>query len=101
MWPVSTEKKLNKLKTNSSVLEQLTERREACMENLLRGTIELPSDTDLNLDSSETSHNQLVRHIIPEQAINSAELLHIIKHDQLATETTEDVEQSKQTELEN
>lgn len=91
-----TEKKLNKLKTNSSVLQQLTERREACMENLLNGTIELEANTDLDFeDNSRTSHRQLVRHIIPEQAINSAELVHIIKHDHLATESTEDVDSNK------
>lgn len=70
------------------------------MEKLLRGSIDLASDSDLDFnDNSRTS--QLVRHIVPEQAINSAELLHIIKHDQLDTESTENVDKSKQTDLEN
>lgn len=96
---IFTEKKLNKLKSNSSVLQQLTERRQACMENLLNGTIELEADTGLDLEDSSRTSN-IVRHIIPEQAINSTELVHIIKHDHLATESTEDVD-SKKPDLEN
>lgn len=71
------------------------------MEKLLSGAIELAADCDLDFDDSSRS-SQLVRHIIPEQPLNSAELVHIIKHDHLAVkESTEDVDQSKQTELEN
>ncbi len=101
-----TENKLNKLKTKSSVLKQLTERREECMEKLLSGAIDLPP-TELDYDdNSNRPSAQFVRHIIPEQALNSGELIHIIKHDQLAvsptpTESTEDVNQSKPTDLEN
>lgn len=98
---ISTENKLNKLKTNTSVLKQLSERREECMEKLLSGTIELAKDSDLDFDDNNRT-SQFVRHIIPEQALNGAELVHIIKHDHLAvTESTEDVDQSKRTELEN
>ncbi|KAG4078393.1 hypothetical protein HA402_013103 [Bradysia odoriphaga] len=93
----SLEKKLNKLKTNTSVLKQLTDRREECMEKLLNGTIDLPTNSDLDFDdSSNRPVLQLVRHIIPEQALNTTELVHIIKHDHLAaTETTEDVDQAE------
>lgn len=90
------------MKTDSSVLKQLAERREECMEKLLSGAFELASDPDLDFDDNNRA-SQIVRHIIPEQALNSAELVHIIKHDHLAaTESTEDVvDQPKQTELEN
>lgn len=82
-------------------MKQLTERREECMEKLLSGAIELETDPDLDFDDNNRT-SQLVRHIIPEQALNTAELVHIIKHDHLAaTDSTEDVDQSKQTELEN
>lgn len=71
------------------------------MEKLLSGAIELETDPDLDFDDNNRT-SQLVRHIIPEQALNTAELVHIIKHDHLAaTDSTEDVDQSKQTELEN
>lgn len=88
------------MKSDSGVLKQLAERREECMEKLLSGAIELVNDPALDFDDSNRT-SQIIRHIIPEQAVNSAELVHIIKHDHLAaTESNED-EQSKQTDLEN
>lgn len=98
------EKKLNKLKSNSSVLKQLADRREECMEKLLSGAIDLSTNSDLDFDdSSNRPVLELVRHIIPEQAVNSTELVHIIKHDHLAaTESTDDdVDQQNQTESKN
>lgn len=93
-----TEKKLNKLKNKSSVLKQLADRREECMEKLLTGAIDLPTDLDFD-DNSNRTASQFVRHIIPEQPLNSAELVHIIKHDHLAsaTESIENVDQTNKS----
>lgn len=103
----ATERKLTKLRTDSGVLEQLTARRENCVERLLQGDIDLPTAAEFGFDPNAESVDQqqagvvgdLVRHIRPEQAVNAAELLHLIQFDQLqpvvavvgdaeATETT-------------
>lgn len=62
------------------------------MEHLLSGAITLPNDTELGIDleaADNTDTRQLsgpgliVRRILPEQAVNPGELVHIIKYDQL------------------
>lgn len=89
-----TERKLDKLKSGTDILQQLSARREHCLESLLRGSITLDTDAELGLDSltSETGRaHQIIRHIIPERAIHPIELVHIIDHDHLepATNITE------------
>lgn len=69
-------------------MHQLSARREQCLESLLRGSITLPTDSDFGLDdlpsdNSEIKTNEILRHIVPEQAVHPGELVHIIKHDQL------------------
>lgn len=80
------------MRTNTNVLSQLTARREQCLEHLLNGAITLPTDTELGIDleaADNTDTRQLsgpgiiVRRILPEQAVNPGELVHIIKYDQL------------------
>lgn len=64
----------------------MSARREQCFENLLRGTITLPTDVDFGLEGlsdTEVSDTLLPRRIVPEQAISPGELVHIINYDQL------------------
>lgn len=82
------ERKLQKLRKNASVVDQLQARREQCLENLLRGNLTLHDSDSENLarleeDFEETRTRNLTRYIVPEQAVNSSELVHIINHDHL------------------
>lgn len=93
----SAERKLHKLKTDSGVLQQLTARREHCFERLLQGQIDLPTAAEFGFDTLDETAEQpagvvgdLVRHIRPEQAVNPAELLHLIQYDQLQPPTVID-----------
>lgn len=86
----NTERKLSKLRTDTGVLQQLTARRENCVERLLQGDIDLPTAAEFGFDPIDESCDQqtgvvgdLVRHLRPEQAISAAELLHLIQFDQL------------------
>lgn len=99
------EKKLEKLHTNSNILQELADRREHCLASLLRGSITLPTDIDCGLldgsdsDLSESRRgSEIVRHIIPEQPTNPGELVHIIKFDQLEqlTSSTSDTDSDQQ-----
>lgn len=88
-----SERKLKKLKSGSDILQELSARREHCLENLLRGSISLQTDADLGLDelSAETGRaEQIIRHIIPERAIHPIELVHIINYDQLQPDAVVD-----------
>lgn len=82
------ERKLQKLRKNANVVEQLQARREQCMENLLRGNLTLHDSDSENLarleeDFEESRRRNITRYINPEQAVNSSELVHIINHDHL------------------
>lgn len=91
---VFIERKLNRLKSSTGVLQQLSSRREHCLESLLRGSITLPTDADFGLNhlSAEPGRaEQLIRHIIPEQAIHPVELVHIIDYDQLQPISDDDL----------
>lgn len=98
---VHAEKKLKKLQTDTNTVQQVVARREVCMERLLRGSIELPTASDLGIedvDSEPTVGTTLLRHIRPQQALNPSELVNIVKFDQLAIDevdsdaTTDDKE---------
>lgn len=85
---------MHKLKTDTGVLQQLTARREHCIERLLQGQIDLPTAAEFGFDALDESVEQpagvvgdLVRHIRPEQAVHPAELLHLIQYDQLQPPT--------------
>lgn len=57
------------------------------MERLLRGSIELPTSADFGIDDIDTEENiatALLRHIRPQQPLNSSELVNIVKFDELA-----------------
>ncbi|KAK4874092.1 hypothetical protein RN001_013452 [Aquatica leii] len=77
----SLEKKLAKLKSDPNVLQQLTAKREACMQQLLK------NDYDSNVnDSLDTpiEHSTLLRTLAPErQALTQGERVTLIQYDQL------------------
>ncbi|XP_065080587.1 coiled-coil domain-containing protein 32 [Ochlerotatus camptorhynchus] len=83
------ERRLRRIKTNPTVLQQLVERREACMQHLLNdSSIAIRGDSELALDEP-VNHHELLRFIRPEQALSVAELVHIVKYDHLEQEPTE------------
>lgn len=84
------ERRLKRIKTNPSVLQQLAERREACMQHLLNDSsrVTIRGESELALDEP-VSHHELLRFIRPEQALSVAELVHIVKYDHLEQEPTE------------
>lgn len=82
------EKRLHRLKHNPGVLQQLAERREACMQSLLAGSIALRTDADLELEEPVNS-NELLRFIRPEQALSQAEVVQLVQHDQLQLDAEE------------
>lgn len=87
-YVVCLEKRLKKLQKDANVVDQLAARREHCMENLLRNNITLHDSVneDLNRleeDFEDSRRRDLTRYLVPEQAQNSSELVHIINYDQL------------------
>lgn len=87
------ENRLRKLKKDPSVLKQLSERREAAIENLLNTSERVTTESDLNFDqpiqqSLEIleSAQEIIRHIRPFQPQTVGEVVHIIKYDQLNEE---------------
>lgn len=89
-------------------MEQLQARREQCMEHLLQGNLSLHDSETENLerleeDFEESHRRNLTRYLIPEQAVSSIELVHIINHDHLdknveQVEVIEEVEEIKESE---
>lgn len=83
------ERRLKRIKTNPTVLQQLAERREACLQHLLNdSSVAIRGDSELALDEP-VNHHELLRFIRPEQALSVAELVHIVKYDHLEQEGTE------------
>lgn len=82
------EKRLNRVKTNPTVLQQLVERREAFMQSLLGGSTTLRSEADLELEEP-VNNIELLRFIRPEQALSQAEIVQLVQHDQLQLEADE------------
>ncbi|XP_053691873.1 uncharacterized protein LOC128740360 [Sabethes cyaneus] len=80
------ERKLKRIKTNPSVLQQLAERREVCMQHLLNDNTNGRFDR-LNSDLLEleepVNNYELLRFIKPEQALSAAELVNLVKYDHL------------------
>lgn len=92
------ERKLQKLRKDTNVTDQLKAHREHCVESLLRGDLTLNTSVneDLNRleEEFEESHRRnITRYLNPEQALNTSELVHIINHDQLDAKR-EQVEES-------
>lgn len=91
------EKRLHRLKTNPTVLQQLAERREACMQSLLGGSTTLRSDAELVLEEPVTNI-ELLRFIRPEQALSQAEIVQLVQHDHLQLEADEQEAEAREGE---
>uniref|UniRef100_A0A1Q3FB14 Uncharacterized protein n=1 Tax=Culex tarsalis TaxID=7177 RepID=A0A1Q3FB14_CULTA len=89
------ERRLKRIKTNPTVLQQLAERREACMQHLLNDDTAAASTRYDQLDEPVFNH-ELLRIIRPEQALSAAELAHLVKHDHLEGENQEEHQQQQQ-----
>ncbi|XP_058449135.1 uncharacterized protein LOC131429103 [Malaya genurostris] len=93
------ERKLKRLKTNPTVLQQLAERREVCMQYLLNDNDRL-SCADSELDEP-VNNNELLRFIKPEQPLSIAEVVNLVKYDHLEPEPAQkdlDTHVSKESE---
>lgn len=88
------ERRLKRIKTNPTVLQQLAERREACMQQLLNDSSAASNSYD-QLDEPVFNH-ELLRIIRPEQALSAAELAHLVKHDHLEGEHEEEQQNQQQ-----
>ena len=82
----SIESKLNKIKKDPNLLKELTEKREECIRNLLNSSSVLTSDSDLELEYPVNS-SEILRHIIPQQALNVGEIAHLINNDHLSEDS--------------
>lgn len=81
------ERRLRRIRSNPTVLQQLAERREACMQHLLSDNSSTPARGNPELDLDEPVNNhELLRFIRPEQALSVAELVHLVKYDHLEQE---------------
>lgn len=89
------ERRLKRIKTNPTVLQQLAERREACMQQLLNDSSAASNSYD-QLDEPVFNH-ELLRIFRPEQvALSAAELAHLVKYDQLEGEHEDEQQQQQQ-----
>lgn len=91
------ERRLKRLKTNPTVLQQLAERREACMQQLLNDEFAASASRYDQLDEPVFNH-ELLRFIVPEQALSAAELAHLVKHDHLEGDHQEEQQQQQEGE---
>lgn len=86
------QRRLAKLQ-NPKVVEQLRDKRDQCMRELLEGatTTGLLTDSQIELEATCQSDNQtaneIIRFIKPEQPLTAGEVVPIIKHDQLERST--------------
>lgn len=86
------QRRLAKLQ-NPKVVEQLRDKRDQCMRELLEGatTTGLLTDSQLDLaancQSDNQTANEIIRFIKPEQPLTAGEVVPIIKHDQLERST--------------
>ncbi|CRL01309.1 CLUMA_CG014427, isoform A [Clunio marinus] len=63
----SLESKLKKIKKDPSVLKQLKEKREECLNNLLNSSLTSKTNQDFELEETVQS-NEIIRHLVPAQA---------------------------------
>ena len=90
--PIRAETKLKRLqKSSGNTLEQIRNRRDHCIEALLASDEPLEQrERDLALDQPTAgSQQQILRLLNPHQPLTVGEVLHLVKHDQLA-DTEED-----------
>lgn len=90
IYLAALERRLKRIKTNPTVLQQLVERREACMQQLLNDNAAAPVYEELD---EPVFNHELLRIIRPEQALSAAELAHLVKHDHCEGENQEEQQQ--------
>ncbi|XP_058975146.1 uncharacterized protein LOC131801093 [Musca domestica] len=89
------ERKLDKLKKNSKLVEALSEKRSDCLRSLIQGDLsgsnsnnDLLLELEASINSDSAVHN-LYRQIQPVQAVTVGETVHIVKYDQLEEQRLE------------
>jgi hypothetical protein len=90
----SLESRLNKIKKDPSVLKQLQQKREECLQNLLNNSISIRSDQDLELEESVQT-NRIISHLIPAQPQTIGEITHLLRHDELDLQKQETEESAE------
>ncbi|XP_053673706.1 uncharacterized protein LOC128723966 [Anopheles nili] len=86
------ERRLHRLKNNLSILQQLTERRNACMQSLLNGDITLHTEAVDELQNTLVNGNELLRFYRPDQALTQIEIEQLLEHDHLQLQAEENEE---------
>lgn len=88
------ESRLKKIRNDSSVLQQLKEKREECLNNLLNSSQSYRTEQEFELEE-EVKSSEIIRQLIPAQAQTIGEIAHLIKHDALdqQKQETEEVEE--------
>lgn len=74
------------------MLQQLKEKREECLNNLINSSSSYRTEEDIQLDQSVTP-NEIIRHLIPAQAHSVGEIAHLIQHDALDHQKQEQEEE--------
>ncbi|XP_061387159.1 uncharacterized protein LOC133322127 [Musca vetustissima] len=89
------ERKLDKLKKNSKLVEALSEKRDDCLRSLIQSDLsgnnsnnDLMLELEASINSDSAVHN-LYRQIQPVQAVTVGETVHIVKYDQLEEQRLE------------
>ena len=89
------ENRLEKIKKNPTILNQLKEKREELVGNLLNSSsTRITTDKDIELEEAIES-NKIISHLIPEQPQTIGEIAHLIKHDQLDLQKQEEDQESE------
>jgi hypothetical protein len=82
--------RLNKIKKNSNILQQLKEKREEHINNLLNNSTGTGINCDKDLQLEEAIEpNKVISYLIPQQAQNVGEVANLIKHDYLDLQNEE------------
>lgn len=77
-------------------MKQLKEKREECFNNLLNNSISITTNQDLELEEDLVQPNEIIRHLIPQQAQSVGEIAHLIRHDTLDQQKQEDEEDQQE-----
>lgn len=79
------------------MLEQLKAKREECFNNLLNNSLNIRTEQDFELDAA-IQPNDIIRHLVPEQAQTAGEIAHLVNHDLLDQQKQEEDEEAAETE---
>ncbi|XP_055381435.1 uncharacterized protein LOC129612019 [Condylostylus longicornis] len=89
----SLEKKLKKLRSDPRILEQLAQKREECLNNLINNSLNLDSNVEFDTPiGGDSAVYDIYRHLYPTQPITIGETVHILKYDQLQEEKNADID---------